>query len=160
IAPSQLHGADDRLRVVIERNHARPQSPGRQAEQPAARPDVQKTQSRERIDLQHSFERRFGCDDLLIPNAFQKAAPVLAELETFAASDLFGVPVGRFFVDSLVHFSPSKIPGYAPPGSAPVFDHSNSDRRLARSQAARTRGRFSLFQGVARDMNDSSENQP
>src|SRR5262249_61119249 len=84
IAPSQLYGADDRLRVVIERNHARPQSPGRQTEQPAARPDVQKTQSRERINLQHSFERRFGCEDLLIPNAFQKADPVLAELETFA----------------------------------------------------------------------------
>src|SRR5262245_27685314 len=31
-------------------------------------------------------------------------------------------------------------PGYAPPGSAPVFDQWSSDRRLARSQAARTQG--------------------
>src|SRR5262249_29279383 len=110
IAPSQLYGADDRLRVVIERNHARPQSPGRQTEQPAARPDDQKTQSRERINLQHSFERRFGCEDLLIPNAFQKADPVLAELETFAASDLFGAAAGRVVVDSLVHVLSSKNP--------------------------------------------------
>src|SRR5262249_53419272 len=52
---------------------------------------------------------------------------------------------------------PRKIPGYAPPGSAPVFDHSTIDRRLARSQAARTQGRFSSFQGVVtNDMNDSS----
>src|SRR5262245_35081937 len=87
IAPSQLYGAGDRLRVVIERNHARPQSPGRQTEQPASRPDVQKTQPRERINLQHLFERRFCGDDLLIPKALQKAAPVLAELEPFAAGD-------------------------------------------------------------------------
>src|SRR5262245_11681672 len=110
IALSQLYGAGDRLRVVIKRNYARAQSPGRQTEQPAARPDVQKTQSRERINLQHSFERRFGCDDLLLPNAFQKAAPVLAELETFAARDLIGAPVGRVFVESLVHFLSSKNP--------------------------------------------------
>src|SRR5262245_22162326 len=57
IAPSQLRGAGDRLRVVIEGMHASSQSPGSQTEQPAARTDVQKTQSRERINLQHSFER-------------------------------------------------------------------------------------------------------
>src|SRR5215475_5550673 len=86
--------------------HSRSQPPSRQTEQSAARPDVQKPQPRERINIQHPFERRFGSDNMLIPNAFQKAAPVLAEFEPFAARNFFGVPGGAVSVDDLVHFSP------------------------------------------------------
>src|SRR5262245_4989612 len=65
-----------------------------EAEQAAARADVEKTQSRETLAAEHLLQRHHSGLDALLRHGLEEPAPVLAELEALAASDLRGMGVG------------------------------------------------------------------
>ena len=77
----QLGRALDRVLVVIERMHARPQPPSRQAEQTAAGADVEKRLPLQLAGPEHVRQRCFGVLDAVFVEQLEKLSPVAAELE-------------------------------------------------------------------------------
>ena len=68
--------------------HARAESPGGEAEQPAAGSYVEEAASTEVVRLQHESQRAFGFSDALIIQRAKEPIPVRAERESLAASKL------------------------------------------------------------------------
>src|SRR4051812_41817727 len=70
------------------------QSPRRQREQAAARADVEEAFAAQGFDFEHLLQRGLGSGNALFVQEVEKAAPVLAKLETLAGAHFFGVRAG------------------------------------------------------------------
>src|SRR5690349_3832358 len=91
----QLARASDRLRIEVERMNTSAESTRSEAEETAARADVEKRFALKRIDFKHFFERLLGLLNALVVDTGQELRPVLPEFEALSASDFSGVRVRR-----------------------------------------------------------------
>jgi hypothetical protein len=91
IPGAQFPGACHRLRIVIQGVDGRAQSPGREAEQAAARTDVEKTLPLKVANLEHVAQRLLSLGDSSIVQSRQEFRPVFAEGKSVASLDFFRV---------------------------------------------------------------------
>ncbi len=87
-------GARDGLGIVVERVDRCAQSPGRQAEQPAAGPDVEKRSARQVVQFEQPPEGGLGVFDPLVVQGFKKRLPIGPERESLLFCEPVGVHVG------------------------------------------------------------------
>ena len=88
VAPLELGGAGDALRIEIERDHLGAQPTRRQAEQTAARARVEKALAVQPVDVEHLLQRVLSRADALVVENPQERGPVRTEAETLPGPDL------------------------------------------------------------------------